>query len=117
MSKGRDRRRGVTVSKKDRLDKIDQATFVRLREKLGDKYLIVAAAMLEKSFQQMGRVGAYHAALISGIAHDHYLKAVGKTPPGVTVLINIPGMQAMSLQTGQSEDATPHTDTSREITP
>src|SRR3990172_11515229 len=107
MPKGRDRRRGVTVSKKDRLDKIDQATVARIRKELPNKFLLAAAQFLQRALLQVDRAGPYHSALMAGIFHDHHLKATGKTPPDVQILINIPGMQSVSVEGGQAQQSQP----------
>ena len=91
--------------------KVDQKTVERVRRQLPDKFLLAAAHFLQRALLQVDRAGPYHSALMSGIFHDHYLKASGKTPPGVQILINIPGMPTGPLAIGPPQGGEMDNDT------
>ena len=112
----RNRGRAVPKSPKDRLQ-VDEHTLARIRKELPNKFLLATAQFLQRALLQVDRAGPYHSALMAGIFHDHHLKATGKTPPDVQILINIPGMRQMPLQTGQCEETTPLSDSSSETAP
>lgn len=98
-----------SISKKPVRDPLkgDKQTLEQIRQQLPNKFLLAAAQFLQRALLQVDRAGPYHAALMSGIFHDHHLKAIGKTPPGVQILINIPGMQPVSLEGGQAQQSQP----------
>lgn len=95
-------------SQKDR-PQVDENTLARIRKELPNKFLLAAAQFLQRALLQVDRAGPYHSALMAGIFHDHHLKATGKTPPDVQILINIPGMQSVSLEGGQAQQSQPET--------
>lgn len=88
----------------NRLDS-DPETVKRVKEQLADKYLMAAALFAQRAVEHMPRIGGYQSALVSGIFHDHFLKAMGKTSPGVVVLVNVPGMGPMTLNLGPAQGA------------
>ena len=101
--------RAVPKSPKDRLP-VDEHTLTRIRKELPNKFLLAAAQFLQQALLRVDRAGPYHSALMAGIFHDHHLKAIGKTPPGVQILINIPGMQPVSLEGGRAQQSQPDAD-------